>query len=143
LSIFSSGANPQRAKGVDVTPMGSSSISIEELWPDIDKLDDINCEGPSAVNIPEVRLRERKSQASVEKIDTRVRLRGKGALLDDASWPSNALPKGRGKGSLKKKAEQILSDAPRAISPRMRRSFVDRQYSPSTGMGLCEWEIIL
>jgi hypothetical protein len=30
-----------------------------------------------------------------------------------------------------------------AISPRMRRSFVDRQYSPSTGMDQSEWEIIL
>jgi hypothetical protein len=27
--------------------------------------------------------------------------------------------------------------------PRMQRLFVDRQYSPSTGMGLSEWEIIL
>jgi hypothetical protein len=25
----------------------------------------------------------------------------------------------------------------------MRRSFVDRRYSPSTGMDLSEWEIIL
>jgi hypothetical protein len=25
----------------------------------------------------------------------------------------------------------------------MQRLFVDRQYSPSTGMGLSEWEIIL
>jgi hypothetical protein len=25
----------------------------------------------------------------------------------------------------------------------MRRSFVDRLYSPSTGMGLSEWEVIL
>jgi hypothetical protein len=36
-----------------------------------------------------------------------------------------------------------LSVALGAISPRMRRSFVDRRYSPSTGMGLSEWEIIL
>jgi hypothetical protein len=25
----------------------------------------------------------------------------------------------------------------------MRRLFVDRRYSPSTGMGLSEWEVIL
>jgi hypothetical protein len=37
----------------------------------------------------------------------------------------------------------ILSATPGAISPRMRRSFVDRRYSPSTGMGLSEWEVIL
>jgi hypothetical protein len=27
--------------------------------------------------------------------------------------------------------------------PRMRRSFMDRQYSPSTGMDRSEWEITL
>jgi hypothetical protein len=53
------------------------------------------------------------------------------------------MSKGRGKGSAKKKASQILSAAPRAISPRTRRSFVDRQYSPSTGMDRREWEINL
>jgi hypothetical protein len=53
------------------------------------------------------------------------------------------MSKGHGKGSVKKKASQILSTAPGAISPRMRRSFVDRQYSPSTGMDQMEWEIIL
>jgi hypothetical protein len=44
---------------------------------------------------------------------------------------------------VKKKAAQILSTAPRAISPHMRRSFVDRQYSPLIDMDLTEWEIIL
>jgi hypothetical protein len=38
---------------------------------------------------------------------------------------------------------QILLDAPRAVSPLMWRSFIDRQYSPSTGMDRSEWEIIL
>jgi hypothetical protein len=42
LSIFSSGADPQCAKGIEVTPEGSSGMSIRELWPDIDKLDEIN-----------------------------------------------------------------------------------------------------
>jgi hypothetical protein len=44
---------------------------------------------------------------------------------------------------VKNKVTWILSVTPEAISPRMRRSFVDRQYSPSTGMDLSEWEIIL
>jgi hypothetical protein len=44
---------------------------------------------------------------------------------------------------MKNKAARILSGAPEAISPRMRRSFVDRQYSPLTDMDLSEWEIIL
>jgi hypothetical protein len=66
---------------------------------------------------------------------------GKGALLNDAPRPSNVLPKGCWKGSVKKKAVQIFSGAPGAISPRIWRSFVDRQYSPLTGMGLSEWEL--
>jgi hypothetical protein len=44
---------------------------------------------------------------------------------------------------VKKKAAQILSTTPRAISPRIRRSFVDRQYLPSIDMDPSEWEIIL
>jgi hypothetical protein len=66
----------------------------------------------------------------------------KGALLDDAPRPSNAQPRGRRRGcekySVKSKATQILSATLKVISPCMRRLFVDRQYSPSTGMDLCE-----
>jgi hypothetical protein len=143
LSIFSLGADPQRAEGVEVTPEGSLSMSIGELWHDIHKLDEINRGGASTLNIPEVGLCEKKPQASVKKIDKHARRRGKGVLLDNASWSSNVLTKGYGKGSVKKKAEQILSGAPRAISPHMRRSFVDKQYTPSIGMGLSEWKISL
>jgi hypothetical protein len=67
--------------------------------------------------------------------------------LNDTPGPSNAQPRGRRRGcgrcSLKNKSAQILSTAPGAISPCMRRSLVGRQYSPSTGMDLSEWEIIL
>jgi hypothetical protein len=44
---------------------------------------------------------------------------------------------------VKNKAAQILADISGAISPWMRRSFVDRKYSPSTGMDRSELEIIL
>jgi hypothetical protein len=44
---------------------------------------------------------------------------------------------------VKQKDVRILADAFRAILSRMRRSFVDRQYTPSTGMDQSEWEIIL
>jgi hypothetical protein len=64
-------------------------------------------------------------------------------LLGDAPGPSVALPKSRGKGSAMRKAMHILFGDPGAISLCMRKSFVDRQYSPSTGMGLSEWAIIL
>jgi hypothetical protein len=43
----------------------------------------------------------------------------------------------------KNKATRILADASKAISPRMRHSFVDKQYLPSTSMDWSEWEIIL
>jgi hypothetical protein len=65
------------------------------------------------------------------------------ASFNETLGPSCIPPKGCSGGSAKSKAAQILSDAPRAISPHMRRSFVDRQYSPSTGTDLSEWEIIL
>jgi hypothetical protein len=42
LSILSLGANPQCAEGVSVAPEGSLSMSIRELWPNIDKLGEIN-----------------------------------------------------------------------------------------------------
>jgi hypothetical protein len=67
----------------------------------------------------------------------------KGASVDEAPGPSYAPPRRCGGGSAKNKATQILSDAVEAISPCMRRSFVDRQYSPSIGMDQSEWEIIL
>jgi hypothetical protein len=140
LSIFSLGANPQFAKSV--TPEGSS-LSIGELWPEIDKLDVIDGKGTNAVNIPEVVLHDEKSLASAKKIDKYSRRQGKGALPSDAPGPSDALPKSRGKRSVKMKAMQILSIAPRSIFPHMQRLFVDRRHSPSTGMGLSEWEIIL
>jgi hypothetical protein len=49
----------------------------------------------------------------------------------------------RGWGSARNKAARILFATLGAISPRMWRSFVDRQYSPSTGIDRSEWEIIL
>jgi hypothetical protein len=59
LPIFSSGADHEYAKIVDVVSEGSSS-SIEELWPDIDKLDEIWREDTSIVYTRDVSLRSRK-----------------------------------------------------------------------------------
>jgi hypothetical protein len=50
----------------------------------------------------------------------------------------SAPPRGCGGGSTKNKDACILADASRAISTRMRRSFVDSQYSPSTAMDQSE-----
>jgi hypothetical protein len=143
LSVFSSGVVPQHAKGIEATSVGSLSVSIGELWPDIDKLDEVRGGGGSAVHILEVAPCEGGSRASVEKTDKHARHKGKIALLNEALGPSVALLKSRGRGSMKRKAAQILFGAPGAISPHMRKLFVDCQYSPLTGMGLSEWEIIL
>jgi hypothetical protein len=63
--------------------------------------------------------------------------------LDETPGPLSAPPRGCGGGSVKNKVARILADTPEAISPQMRRSFVDRQYSPLTVMDWSEWEIIL
>jgi hypothetical protein len=77
------------------------------------------------------------------RVNKRASFMNKMALMGDAPRPSSGPPRGRGRGSVRNKAAQILSAAPGAISPRMRRSFVDRQYLPSTEMDRSEWEIIL
>jgi hypothetical protein len=143
LFAFSSKTDPQRAEGIGDTPEGSSSVSIRELWPDIDKLDEISRRGASAGNAPRGMLREEKSLPLVKKTDEHASRRSKRALLDHAPRPPRTLPRCHRGNSVKNKATRILSAAPGAISPRMRRSFVDRQYSPSTSMDLSEWEIIL
>jgi hypothetical protein len=142
LSIFSSRANPEGAEIVAVMS-GGSSPSIGELWPDIDKLDEIRHKDTSVVHTRDVLVHGRKSIASTEKAGRRSRRKGNKALLKDAPRTSNIKSKSYGSGSVKREAALILSAAPETISLHMRRSFVDRRYSPSTGMGLSEWEVIL
>jgi hypothetical protein len=59
---------------------------------------------------------------------------------------SRSAGRGRGSGSTKNKATCILDDSRRGscgdISPRTKRSFVERRYSPLTDMDRSEWEII-
>jgi hypothetical protein len=143
LSIFPLKDDPHRTEGGGGAPEGSSSASIRELWPDIDKLDEINCEAPFVGDLLGGALHERSSSSSVARVNECASPRNKRALMDDAPGPSSTLPRGHGRGSSTNKAMQILSAAPGAISPRMRRSFVDRQYSPSTGTDRSEWKIIL
>jgi hypothetical protein len=121
-------------------------MSIGELWPGINELDEAGHEGTSGTtardhreNLPPRPSSRRSNRETMEG----VLLTTRRALLDDALGPSSTPPRGCGGGSARSKVARILSDAPRAISPRMRKSFVDRQYSPSTGMDRSEWEIIL
>jgi hypothetical protein len=143
LSIFSSRANSQRDEGTGAMPERSLSASIGELWPDIDKLDEINSGRASIENVPGNVLHDQSSMPLVVRTNENVRLVVKRTMVDDAPGQSTTLLGGRGRGSTKKKVTWILSTAPKAISPRMRRSFIDRQYSPSIDMDRSEWEIIL
>jgi hypothetical protein len=93
-------------------------------------MDAISHGGTSVGNVPRNTHHERRSLPSVEKAGERTSRMDNGALLNDTLGPSNAQPRGHGRGhgrySVKNKATQILSAAPGDISPHMQRSFVDR-----------------
>jgi hypothetical protein len=55
LSLFSSKAGSRHDDGAGAVPRGSPSISIGELWPGIDQLDDIGPEGTSVIVAPSPR----------------------------------------------------------------------------------------
>jgi hypothetical protein len=118
-------------------------VSIGELCPDIDNLDGAIHEGTSTqsyqVNSPPGPSSGRSNRGMNEGVVHATRR----ASLDDAPGPSSTSPRGYGRGSVRNKVARILSDAPRAILLRTQRLFIDRQYSPSTGMDRSEWEIIL
>jgi hypothetical protein len=102
LSIFPSEADPECAEIVAVASR-SSSLSIGDLCPHIDKLDEIQREDTSIVHTREVSIHGRKSTASVEKAGTRSRCKGNKALLKDDPGPSNIKSKGHGSGCAKGK----------------------------------------
>jgi hypothetical protein len=130
LSIFSPKTDAQFSEGSGNAPERSLSVSIGELWAEMDMMDAISCGGTSTGNVPRNAHHEQRSMLLVETTGKHTSHADKGALLYDTPRPSNAQPQGRGRGrgkySTKNKATQILSAAPRAISPRMQRSFVDR-----------------
>jgi hypothetical protein len=95
------------------------------------------------VHTRDVSVRGNKSIALAERADRRSMCSGDKSLLSDAPGLSDIKLKAHVSGFVKRVAARILSAAPRAISLCMWGSFVDRRYSPSTGMDLSEWEIIL
>jgi hypothetical protein len=62
-----------------------------------------------------------------------------GTLAGEALGPLVAPPGVCGGSSTRDRATRILPDTPESILPHMRQSFVDRQYSPLTGMDQSEW----
>jgi hypothetical protein len=110
---------------------GDSSPSIGELWPNIDKLDEIRREDTSVVHTRDVSVRGRRTTVLADKphvkVGRRSRHEGNKALLEDVPKTSNVKSKSHGGSFAKKEAMRILSVAPGAISPCMQRSFVDRR----------------
>jgi hypothetical protein len=143
LSIFSSIADYQRDEGAGAAPRRASSASIGKLWPDIDELDEISREGTSVGGHQGGVPPEQGSAPSIMGTGSGVLAVAKRASTTGAPGPSSVVPRSCGRGSARDRAAWILSDILGAIAPRMRRSFVDRQYSTSTGMDRSEWENIL
>jgi hypothetical protein len=65
LFIFSYGANSQGLEIIMATS-GDSSLSNGELWPDIDKLDEVPCEDTSVMPVCDALGLRKWSTASVE-----------------------------------------------------------------------------
>jgi hypothetical protein len=145
LSLFSSNAGSHPEENGGVVPGESSSVSVGELCPGIDMLDGTGLEGISMVPVQEP-LGGQMSHSHADPHGSRRK--GEGRMCVDRRAPVDGAPglsstpsHGCGGDSTKNIAARILANASGAISPRMRRSFVDRQYSPSTGMDWSEWEI--
>jgi hypothetical protein len=137
---FSSTAGSRGGKDAGTMPDESPNMRVGELWPKIDQLDEVdprNASVPPAENQNDQALHSRMGSHEVEVGygDSRV---GK-----DVPGSLTCPPRGCEEGSVSNKAVQILADAAGAVLPRMRCSFVDRRYSPSTGMDHSEWKIIL
>jgi hypothetical protein len=69
------------------------------------------------------------------------------AASRQASQQDSAPKKSHGGASAKDKAKKVLLDSEAGtsgdLSPRVRNSFLERRYSPSTGMEFHKWQIVL
>jgi hypothetical protein len=119
------------------------SQSVVELWPDIFKLDKPSWRYTSIVRTCDALIHGKRLDAPIEDVDRRSGREGKWDSLSNNAGTSDFGSKGCVGGSTRKDTVQILFVASGAISLRMQRSLLDRHYSPSTGMGLYEWEILL
>jgi hypothetical protein len=110
LSIFSSGADFEGAEVVTAT-REDSRPSIKELWPNIDKLDNLSREDTSVVHARNYAIRGKRSDASIEDTDKRSRREGKRDSLPDITGTSDFRSKGHEGGSARMEAVRILSAA--------------------------------
>jgi hypothetical protein len=114
LSIFSFGANPNCAEVPKVVSEGSSP-SIGELWPDIDKLDEIRREDTSVAHTCDVPVHGWNVIASAEKADRHSRRSGDKVLLSNAPMLSNIKLKGHVSGSTRREAARIFDQYAKVI----------------------------
>jgi hypothetical protein len=90
LFVFSPKTDAQFAEGCGNALEGSSSVSIRELWAEMDMMDEISHGGTSIGNVPRNLHHERRCLSSIEKTGERASRTDKGALLNDTLGPSNA-----------------------------------------------------
>jgi hypothetical protein len=152
LSLFSLKAGSDHGGGAGAAPRESYNTGIGDLWHEIDSLRGADHEGTFTIVthccLEASTLRPLSGAAGggalkKRKIKESMRDATKNVVLEQAPGPSSTPPKGCGGGSAKSKATQILTDTTRDILPRMKRSFAERQYLPSTSMDRSEWELIL
>jgi hypothetical protein len=118
LSIFSSQVDPHCVEGGGDAPKRSLSPSIGELWPDIDKLDEVNRGATFVGDLSGGTLRERSSSMSVVRVNESASPTNKMTLMDNAPGPSSAPPRGhgRGRGSVRKKRPHRFWPLPPELS---------------------------
>jgi hypothetical protein len=126
LSIFSSGADSRGAEVVTAM-CDDSSLSVVELWPDIDKLDNPYFGDISIVRTRDTTIHGIRSDTLIEDVDRCSGREGKHDSLSDVARTSDFRSKGCVGGSTRKDTTRILSAAPGAISSRMEMSLLYRR----------------
>jgi hypothetical protein len=148
-------AGSGRIAGGDTAPGKSSSMSIGDLWSEINSVRNVDAgDAPVAAACSHLETLTSCPVLGVGRVATEGSgyMRG-GVTLDSGPERSPIIDRGcgtgrgRGSASPKGKATQILDDSKRGncsdISPRTKRSFVERRYSSWTRMDRSEWKIIL
>jgi hypothetical protein len=139
--------------GEGAAPRESSSVSIGDLWPEINRTESTGGEG-AFVTAAHGHL---EALVSHSLSGARVAMKGKTVVdsrdacedctFRQASERSSIQKKSYNGDSMKDKTAKFLIDSKAGTSDDLphcvRRSFNERRYSSSTGMDRSEWEIIL
>jgi hypothetical protein len=115
LSLFSSKAGSHAGEGVGAMPDGSSSVSIDELWPRIDQLDEVG-PGSASEALVENQGEEQAQLSRASSGEIKV-VYGGSHEGQDVPGSSTGLCHGCDRDSTKNKVTQILADAAGAVFP--------------------------